>query len=62
MASSIKKRQANGRCYNQVDGKGWNHYTKGYRTHKTTAETLSNGFTKLFDFLVRPFPKKEESK
>lgn len=49
----VQKRQANGRCYNDVDGKGWNHYTKGFRKHSTHSNVVSRGTIILFGFLAK---------
>ena len=54
--------QNSGRCYNFVEGKGWNHYTKGFRKHTSRPETLEKGTLFLFSFLDRTMPKTEEVK
>lgn len=49
----VKKHTANGRCYNMVDGLGWNHYTKGFRKHSIHSNVVSRGTIILFGFLAR---------
>lgn len=58
----VQKRKDSGRCYNFVEGKGWNHYTKGFRKHTSRPETLEKGTLFLFSFLDRTMPKTEEVK
>lgn len=47
----VRKKQMSGRCYNFVDGCGWNHYTKGFRKHSVSSNVINEGSKKLFDFL-----------
>lgn len=56
----VRKHTPNGRCYNIVDGKGWNHYTKGFRKHTVHSNVLSRGSIKLFGFLARVNLSKED--
>lgn len=56
----IKKHEPNGRCYNEIDGKGWNHYTKGFRKHSTHSNAVSRGTIILFGFLAKMSNKESE--
>lgn len=49
----VSKHTPNGRCYNDVDGKGWNHYTKGFRKHSTHSNVISRGTIILFGLLAK---------
>ena len=55
----VQKKKDSGRCYNFVEGLGWNHYTKGFRKHSTKVDV--NGKRNIFfvSLLERVMPKKE---
>ena len=60
---SVLKKQPSGRCYNYEQGKGYKHYTKGYKKRSVSEETISNGYTLLFTLLdrLKPAETKEET-
>jgi len=53
----VHKRQNSGRCYNYIVGKGWSHYTKGFRKHTSDPQAMERGSMFLFSFLDRVNPK-----
>lgn len=55
----VQKKKDSGRCYNFVEGLGWNHYTKGFRKHSTKVDVMERGISFLFSLLERVMPKKE---
>nr|DAH71187.1 MAG TPA: hypothetical protein [Caudoviricetes sp.] len=55
----VQKKKDSGRCYNFVEGLGWNHYTKGFRKHSTKVDVMERGTSFLFSLLERVMPKKE---
>lgn len=58
----IRKHVANGRCYNIVDGLGWNHYTKGFRKHSVHSNVVSRGTIMLFGFLAKLLGSNDDKK
>ena len=48
----LKKRDF-GRTYNEVDGWGWDHYTKGWRRRSVTQKRLNNAMSFLYAFFAR---------
>jgi len=57
--SVIHKGRDFGRCYCNIDGQGWKHYTKGSRKRKATAERISAGYAALSLFLDLVLPKRD---
>lgn len=53
----VRKRTDSGHCYNYIIGKGWSHYTKGFRKHTSDPQTMEKGSMFLFSFLDRVNPK-----
>ena len=55
----VHKRTNSARCYNYIVGKGWSHYTKGFRKHTSDPQAMERGSMFLFSFLDRANPKTE---
>lgn len=57
---TVLKKRDFGRCYNNIDGEGWIHRTKGVRVRHATSERISAGYASLSLFLDLVLPKKKE--
>ena len=55
---TVLKKRDFGRCYNNIDGEGWIHRTKGVRVRHATSERISAGYAALSLFLDLVLPKR----
>jgi len=49
----MRKHRDSCRTYSYVEGKGWNHYTKGYRKRSITMDRINAAYNFLFSFLSK---------
>ena len=49
----MRKHRDSCRTYSYVEGKGWKHYTKGFRRRSITMKRINAAYNFLFSFLSK---------